>query len=70
MPGCPEKRTSSAIGIEIVDEAPQLPVAKKAAIEANVDVVQQPTTPSKKSRKKKFSSVKKIFKKKTKKFEL
>jgi len=44
--------------IEIVDEAPQLPVAKKAAIEANVDVVQQPTTPSKKSRKKKFSSVK------------
>ena len=65
-----KKENYPAESIEIVDEAAQLPVAKEAAIEAEADAAQP--TPAKKSTmgKKKFSSVKKIFKKKGKKYEL
>ena len=53
-----------------VDEAAQLPVATEAAIDAEANAAQ--STPAKKATtgKKRFSSVKKIFKKKSKKYEL
>ena len=64
-----KKEDYPAESIEIVDEAAQLPVAKEAAIEAEADAVAVQPTPAKKATtgKKKFSSVKKIFKKKGKK---